>query len=106
MNNNIRVFVCAGGVCFSQPVHSRQVVEVLDASSGPDGDSVDLVVQPVQEEAQELLSVLLAARGQERRMSAEGRGCKKPFFFYIYFKRLFLSLILDIFTFSPRPFDV
>lgn len=57
------MFVCAGGVSFSQPVHSRQVVEVLDASSGPDGDPVDLVVQPVQEEAQELLSVLLAAGG-------------------------------------------
>lgn len=105
------MFVCAGGVCFSQPVHSRQVVEVLDASSGPDGDPVDLVVQPVQEEAQELLSVLLAARGQERRMSAEGRGHKEPsanilFFIYVLQKAFSFFLLLDIFTFSPRPFDV
>lgn len=66
--HSIGVFACAGGggVFFSQHVHSRQVVEVLDASSGPDGDPVDLVVQPVQEEAQELLSVLLAAGGQQR----------------------------------------
>lgn len=57
------VGVCGGGVFFSQPVHSRQVVEVLDASSRPDGDPVDLVVQPVQKEAQELLGILLAAGG-------------------------------------------
>lgn len=67
--------VCAGvgGACPSV-VHSRQVVEVLDASPGPDGDPVDLVVQPVQEEAQELLSILLAARGErEGGGSADGR---------------------------------
>lgn len=42
--------------------YSRQVVKVLAAAPRPDGDPVDLVVQPVQEEAQELLSVLLAVK--------------------------------------------
>lgn len=51
-----QTFVCLF-VCLC---YSREVVQVLHAAPGPDGDPVDLVVQPVQEEAQELLSVLLA----------------------------------------------
>lgn len=46
------------------------MVQVLGAPSRPDRDPVDLVVQPVQEETQELLSVLLAVT--HTRARAEG----------------------------------
>lgn len=50
----------------------RQVVEVLHSAPRPDGDPVDLVVQSVQEETQELLSILLAAgrRKQSERVTS------------------------------------
>lgn len=38
----------------------RQVIKIFDSASGPDRDSVDFIVQAVEEEAEELLSVLLA----------------------------------------------
>lgn len=55
-------------------VHLRQVVEVLHSASRPDSDPVDLVVQSVQEETQELLSILLAAghrKQSEREIPAD-----------------------------------
>lgn len=87
------------------PVHSRQVVEVLDASSGSDGDPVDLVVQPVQEEAQELLSVLLAARGYRRgecQQTAEAGRSQVQIFFLNVTSRGLSFAFLGIFTFSPN----
>lgn len=52
------------------------MVQVLGAPSRPDRDPVDLVVQPVQEETQELLSVLLAVT--HTRARAEGGGHTRP----------------------------
>lgn len=57
--------------CQQGSKHLRQVVEVLYGASRPDGDPVDLVVQSVQEEAQELLSILLAAGNRRRDVSAD-----------------------------------
>lgn len=45
-----------------QAHYLRQVVEVLHSASRSDSDPIDLVVQAIQEETQELLSILLAAK--------------------------------------------
>lgn len=57
--------------CQRRSKHLRQVVEVLYSASWPDSDPVDLVVQSVQEETQELLSILLAVGNRCRDTSAD-----------------------------------
>lgn len=57
--------------CQHRSKHLRQVVKVLYGASWPDGDPVHLVVQSVQEETQELLSILLAAGNRCGHVSAD-----------------------------------
>lgn len=53
-----------------QADYLRKVVEVLYCASRPDSHPVHLVVQAIQEETQELLSILLAAGHRNRNISS------------------------------------
>ena len=77
-----------------QPEYSRQVVKVLCSASRPDSDPVDLVVQAVQEETQELLSVLLAARHTERTHSVRANNISNSLYSDVLFDHAVL-LFLD-----------
>ncbi len=73
--HKISVYLKVYQVFWSSHTHTaddlRQVVEVLYSASRPDSDPVDLVVQAVQEETQELLSILLATRHRNSRSELE-----------------------------------
>lgn len=62
-------------LCLSQ--HLREVVQGVCAGPWPHQHTVHLAVQPVEEEPQELLCILLAARHRAQLVSS-GRGSAPP----------------------------
>lgn len=76
--------VCRAWMCEFR--YLRQVVKVFHGASWSHSDPVDLVVQAVQEEAQELLSILLAAKHNVKRESRHLR--RGPFCSEITFRQL------------------
>lgn len=60
----------------------REVVEVLYGRSGPQRPPVHFIMKPVQEEAQELLSILLTVTDTKRARYEKGEGGKLNTLYY------------------------